>query len=47
MKEKYFKCKYPDLFTNRGNVESHMEDYEAASKDFLVANQIENNHVCV
>ena len=22
--EKHFKCKYPDLFINRGNVEYHM-----------------------
>lgn len=39
--EKHFVCKYPDLFINRGNVEYHMEDFDAAVKDFSLAQEID------
>ena len=45
--EKYFHCKYPDLFYNRANVESHLENYETAIKDYNTAHEIEPSAVFV
>ena len=46
MQEKHFNCDYPDLHINRGNVEYHMEHYEAAAKDFATAEKIDENSGC-
>lgn len=44
--EKYFNCQYPDLYVNRGNVEYHMENYEASAKDFKTASEVDPTTGC-
>lgn len=41
IQEKYYKHLYPDLFFNRANAESHLEDYQKAIEDFKRADQID------
>jgi hypothetical protein len=39
--EKYLKIRYPDLHLNRANVEAHLEEYDRAIKDLLIADGLD------